>query len=1155
MKFETLNLIRFGLYTDYVIDFRNKNAAGFHLLYGPNEAGKSTTLRAINNLLYGFPKITPDDYLHNQKDLRVGALIHGNGGNIFEVVRRKGIKNTLLNPAEEPIDEAVLAVELHGLNQDVFKNMFGLDHSGLVEGGNNLLAGKGETGESLFGAGTGIRNIHELRTSMKAEAETIFTPSASKKSLNAEFRKFKEAKLKIKRTALKPKEFLDHQKKLEVGEAQLQEKEELKKDLNVQVIQKTRLVRAAPLVAKRTSLLGQRDTLGTVPKVPDNCTEMREDAQKIIDTADSKLDILSQSLATKEGEFNKIHVPDDLISRSDEVDEFQSRLAVNRQAMNDLPKREAEYKSSQQEAQNFLRDLRKNDLSEIENMRLDISVTEPIKILSRKFYMLETAIDGAKKNVRTAEKALTDLKKETDLGSGMDPARVSKLVAQIRKKGESEEALKGKELQQQSLIDSAAKLISPLRSEVAAEFSPPLEETGRKYDDKFTEFSKQKDPLLLKKEELETNIFDAETNLQKIASAERFFTESDLVETRERRDQIWLNLKTLWETGQTLSAGDVLNVIDEFEETTQKVDSVADGLRENADLVARYAQLTLEKKRDIEALETVKEKITAIDQTRAELEAEWLSILAPLGLEYNPKEYIGWLSKYEKFASTMADVQTLQRENESLRLEIKQYKEELLVALHELEASAIPETDRLSFLLDYAEEFVAQIIEQNSSSKQLKKDRERAKKEIVTRTAELKEHTDDMKHWQTKWAAAIKPLNITGDSSVEVVAATLDIIKKIFEKIDNSEKTKIRIQEITDYASRLRAQIKDFAQDCAPDCIVPDFTDTAVKLIAKRNKGKESEKTKHGLEKEIKALEKDISTLRTDQDSGNRTIARLLKESDCKTVEEMIELENKSAQYHDICSKLEEVEGLLLAEGISIEELVRQLDEADQDSLPVEIDSLNNQIDELESELNQLRESIGGLRSQKEQMGGTREAADAAFEAQEALAMIKHHVDNYALLRLASFVLEEEIEQFRQKNQGPIMTRAKELFSRITCGAYSDLTSRFASNNDQLVLVCVKEDNSTVTVEDLSDGARDQLFLALRLAGIERHIENNAPLPLIIDDVLINFDDDRARATLEILGEVSKITQVLFFTHHARLNELAKTVVPTDGMTEHILGD
>jgi len=47
-------------------------------------------------------------------------------------------------------------------------------------------------------------------------------------------------------------------------------------------------------------------------------------------------------------------------------------------------------------------------------------------------------------------------------------------------------------------------------------------------------------------------------------------------------------------------------------------------------------------------------------------------------------------------------------------------------------------------------------------------------------------------------------------------------------------------------------------------------------------------------------------------------------------------------------------------------------------------------------------------------------------------------------------------------------------------------------------------------------------------------------LPLVLDDILINFDDLRAKATFEVLGKLSQKTQVLFFTHHTRLVEIAK---------------
>jgi len=92
-----------------------------------------------------------------------------------------------------------------------------------------------------------------------------------------------------------------------------------------------------------------------------------------------------------------------------------------------------------------------------------------------------------------------------------------------------------------------------------------------------------------------------------------------------------------------------------------------------------------------------------------------------------------------------------------------------------------------------------------------------------------------------------------------------------------------------------------------------------------------------------------------------------------------------------------------------------------------------------------------------------------------------------------------------------------------------------------------------VEMDGLSDGTRDQLFLALRLAGIEQHLKDREPMPLIVDDILINFDADRAKATLACLAELSRQTQVLVFTHHAYLLDLAKTSITDDVLFCHNL--
>jgi uncharacterized protein YhaN len=87
------------------------------------------------------------------------------------------------------------------------------------------------------------------------------------------------------------------------------------------------------------------------------------------------------------------------------------------------------------------------------------------------------------------------------------------------------------------------------------------------------------------------------------------------------------------------------------------------------------------------------------------------------------------------------------------------------------------------------------------------------------------------------------------------------------------------------------------------------------------------------------------------------------------------------------------------------------------------------------------------------------------------------------------------------------------------------------------ILVGVRPDLSRLTVEKMSAGTCDQLFLALRLATLEWRLETSEPIPFIVDDILINFDDDRSRATLKVLVDLSKKNQVILFTHHRQIVE------------------
>jgi uncharacterized protein YhaN len=144
---------------------------------------------------------------------------------------------------------------------------------------------------------------------------------------------------------------------------------------------------------------------------------------------------------------------------------------------------------------------------------------------------------------------------------------------------------------------------------------------------------------------------------------------------------------------------------------------------------------------------------------------------------------------------------------------------------------------------------------------------------------------------------------------------------------------------------------------------------------------------------------------------------------------------------------------------------------------------------------------------------------------------------------LASVILQRAIERYRGKNQGPVLQRGSRIFSQLTLGSFAGLRDDY-DDKGQAVLVGVRPDGrTTLGVEGMSDGTRDQLYLALRLASLEYYLEQNAPMPFIVDDILVQFDDARAAAALRVLAELSDRTQVIFFTHHEHLLEVARTHV------------
>ena len=176
-------------------------------------------------------------------------------------------------------------------------------------------------------------------------------------------------------------------------------------------------------------------------------------------------------------------------------------------------------------------------------------------------------------------------------------------------------------------------------------------------------------------------------------------------------------------------------------------------------------------------------------------------------------------------------------------------------------------------------------------------------------------------------------------------------------------------------------------------------------------------------------------------------------------------------------------------------------------------------------------------------MDGSDRAALSAESAQNLLATLHGDVTRYATLELAAAIMKRGIELYRDKNQGPIVKRAGDLFAALTVGSFARLQIE-DDGSGQSILKGVRPDGRLVGVDGMSDGSHDQLYLALRLASLESWLSSHEPIPFIVDDILLNFDDTRSTAALKTLAELSRRTQVLFFTHHRHVVELARASLP-----------
>ena len=315
-------------------------------------------------------------------------------------------------------------------------------------------------------------------------------------------------------------------------------------------------------------------------------------------------------------------------------------------------------------------------------------------------------------------------------------------------------------------------------------------------------------------------------------------------------------------------------------------------------------------------------------------------------------------------------------------------------------------------------------------------------------------------------------------------------------------------------------------------------------------RGRASKKYK-AQEKETTAEIEDADlTIRSTQDQ----LAALRNQARVKTDDELEAAWDRSQTMRDLKQRLETVERELTrnGDGLSIQELEHDAGELDADAVEDELGRVSAELEDLQTTRDKLRDHKQTVQNEMQAKDGSDMAAAASEEAEQHLAAMFSGIEQYLRLQIAALILEQRIEEYRQKNQAPVLSRAGELFAKLTLGSFANLRDELNESGIP-ILLGVRPNDLEVAVDQMSDGTRDQLYLALRLATLEQYLKKGEPMPFVVDDILIGFDDNRTKVCLEVLAELAASTQVLVFTHHRRVVELAEKLEAQAGIFIHEL--
>lgn len=1160
MKFRELNLIAFGHFTDTVLRLRDEPGC-VHFFLGQNEAGKSTTLRAIRALLYGFPERSRDNFLH-PKPL-VGGCLELAGGNEFNFLRRKGRKNTVLDTDKQPIDDGTLSQALQGISESQFVHGFGLNHGSLRAGAQALLEGQGHLGESLFSAQVGGAGIHRLLQRLDEEANGLFRPRGKQYPLNQAISEFKEAQRRVRHGAVKRDAYRTQRSALEETERELDQVTATFRERSRALEDKKRHLALLPLISRYRDTERRRQDLGDVPLLPHDEQERRLRVERAIERCDEQLQDQQGAVRRLEAKLSELGPRSALLDVAEEIiEEVELRKAKVLHAEAELPGHRHARDGLRTQLAEQLTLLGRPKDTDWNTLQLPASVSSRIHSVSRELAGIGERLTHAEHRKGQLERELAELDRELAACEG--PEQSVALLAAIDDAdallaGEAAtDALRREQEQLQSLATRQLAALHPRILEgvsISADGMKQLNALPLPANSVVDSFEREQLASTRELEQLQNQLSENESFLADLQSRRRRLEQEGEVPSLERlqalraeRERLWVSIRRTLEDKVASDREPQRSLGLEgsdwraFEKAVEEADGAADQLRQDASRVALAAELSQSQQEATKAQDALlkKERI-ARERHEAGLKA-WDDLWTPTQVSpLSPTEMRGWLRRVEALQETADKLIATEFD---LANRAQKYRDVVQQLDQALTASTGDAKHDLGTLRQLAAQRQATWENVHKKREALQAEHTSLRKQLPAVEESVSQERYRQAEAQRRWAEVVLPLGLTDDARPEEATAVLDRTGELSRKGKQLRDVEEQIKKMDAERASLEALLAPLAPHCAGSKERP-LTEVAGTLARSHEQARRNAALRSEWESELSDRQHHLKQTVDTRNQYQRQLQDMMDRAKANTLDDLRRIHAAAEEGAELNRSTETVRAQLeeLADGRSVTELLKEFAVVDAATLRVERDELEHELAGLEQKREELRQSLGALQAGLENQQNRTDAASAAVDAEAALAEIKNKADRFVQLRLAAIVLRREIERYRAANEAPLMAKANQLFPKLTLGAYQGLRVGFGED-DHPILRCVRSDGREVGVTELSDGTQDQLYLALRLASLERQATLSAPFPLILDDVLIHFDDQRARAALAVLAEFAKTSQVLFFSHQARLLELAQEAIP-----------